>query len=119
MRVYTEDLNESISDVLRFLVKRINMAVAIATMGGLALAQGVMGALGASSAANAQAQAQEIQQRNVNFQNHGTRWFRTVTLFVNTKLIWSETHRLNSRPTESEPCLNYILTRVSLIKRVN
>jgi hypothetical protein len=48
--------------------KRVNMAVAIA-MGGMALASGVMGALGASSAANAQAQAQEIQQRNVNFQN--------------------------------------------------
>ena len=38
-------------------------------MGGMALAQGIMGALGASSAANAQAKAQEITQRNVNFQN--------------------------------------------------
>jgi len=38
-------------------------------MGGMALAQGIMGALGASSAASAQAKAQEITQRNVNFQN--------------------------------------------------
>jgi hypothetical protein len=37
-------------------------------MGGLSLAQGVFGALGASSQAKAQAMAQEIQQRNANFQ---------------------------------------------------
>lgn len=36
-------------------------------MGGMALAQGVFGALGASSQAKAQAMAQEIQQRNANF----------------------------------------------------
>ena len=44
------------------------MGVAIA-MGGMALASGVMGALGASSQADAAAQAAEIQQRNANFQN--------------------------------------------------
>jgi hypothetical protein len=44
------------------------MGVAIA-MGGMALASGIMGALGASSQASAQAQAAEIQQRNQNFQN--------------------------------------------------
>ena len=44
------------------------MGVAIA-MGGMALASGVMGALGASSQADAQAKAAEIQQRNANFQN--------------------------------------------------
>ena len=44
------------------------MGVAIA-MGGMALASGVMGALGASSQAKSQAMAAEIQQRNANFQN--------------------------------------------------
>jgi hypothetical protein len=43
------------------------MGVAIA-LGGMALASGVMGALGASSQAKAQAMAAEIQQRNANFQ---------------------------------------------------
>jgi hypothetical protein len=38
-------------------------------MGGLALASGVMGALGSSSQAKSDAMAQEIQQRNANFQN--------------------------------------------------
>jgi hypothetical protein len=36
-------------------------------MGGMALAQGIMGAFGASSQAKSQAMAQEIQQRNANF----------------------------------------------------
>lgn len=44
------------------------MPVAIA-MGGMALAQGIFGALGASSQAKAEAQAAEIRQRNANFQN--------------------------------------------------
>lgn len=44
------------------------MGVAIA-MGGMALASGIMGALGSSSQASAQAKAAEIQQRNQNFQN--------------------------------------------------
>ena len=44
------------------------MPVAIA-MGGMALAQGIMGAFGASSKAKAEAMAAEIQQRNANFQN--------------------------------------------------
>ena len=43
------------------------MGVAIA-LGGMALASGVMGALGASSQAKSQAMAAEIQQRNANFQ---------------------------------------------------
>jgi|LakMenE01Jun11ns_1017448.scaffolds.fasta_scaffold9912614_2 hypothetical protein len=42
--------------------------VSIGVMGGLSLAQGVFGALGASSQAKAQAMAAEIQQRNANFQ---------------------------------------------------
>ena len=44
------------------------MPVAI-SMGVMALASGVMGAMGASSQAKAQAMAQEVQQRNQNFQN--------------------------------------------------
>lgn len=44
------------------------MPVAI-SMGVMALASGVMGAMGASSNAKAQAMAQEVQQRNQNFQN--------------------------------------------------
>ena len=40
-------------------------------MGGLALASGVMGAMGASSQAKADAMAQQMQQQNANFQN---RW---------------------------------------------
>lgn len=38
-------------------------------MGGLALASGVMGAMGASSQAKAEAMAQKMQQQNANFQN--------------------------------------------------
>ena len=38
-------------------------------MGGLALASGVMGAMGASSQAKADAMAQQMQQQNANFQN--------------------------------------------------
>jgi hypothetical protein len=38
-------------------------------MGAMALASGVMGALGSASQADAAAQAAEIQQRNANFQN--------------------------------------------------
>ena len=44
------------------------MPVAIA-MGGMALAQGIFGAFGASSKAKAESMAAEIQQRNANFQN--------------------------------------------------
>jgi len=45
------------------------MGVAAAVMGGLALAQGVMGAMGASSEAAAQAAAQKLQQQQANFKN--------------------------------------------------
>ena len=38
-------------------------------MGGIALASGVMGAMGASSQAKADAMAQQMQQENANFQN--------------------------------------------------
>lgn len=38
-------------------------------MGGIALASGVMGAMGGSSQAKADAMAQQMQQRNANFQN--------------------------------------------------
>lgn len=38
-------------------------------MGGIALASGVMGAIGGSSQAKADAMAQQMQQRNANFQN--------------------------------------------------
>jgi hypothetical protein len=43
--------------------------VAAGAMGAMALASGVMGALGSASQADAQAKAAEIQQRNANFQN--------------------------------------------------
>lgn len=43
------------------------MAIAAVTMGGLALAQGIFGAFGASSQAEANYQAQKIQQQQANF----------------------------------------------------
>jgi hypothetical protein len=45
------------------------MGVAAGVMGGLALAQGVMGAFGASSQASAQYQAQQLAQQQANFRN--------------------------------------------------
>lgn len=51
------------------------MAVAAITLGGMALASGVMGAFGASQQASAQAMAQEISQRNANFQ---AKWNKAI-----------------------------------------